>query len=342
MRHRPPFSARLLGLCLCVTALAVPAQPAPATQPAASADSVAAHVAAAKAAAAGDLGHLMGLCQPVSATRASGEAITKVVAQQLARPAPAPGKAFDNLAYVGGAWASAWALDTQGGIVLIDALNNDAEAAQLIGGGLQQLGMDPARIKTVIVTHAHGDHYGGAKYLSTQYQPRWVMSEIDWRQTEGQLEFATPLWGAPPQRDVAVNDGDTVVLGDAVITTLLTPGHTLGTITPVFDVRANGQRHRAMVWGGTAFNFGRDLPRLDAYIAATQRLAQVASAQQIDVMLSNHPGYDGTVKKLDLLRQGGASPGANPFVIGTPAVLRALTVMGECAMAQRDRFVLAP
>ena len=333
MSHFAPFSACWLSLCLGSMALAVHAQQAP------SADTVAAHVAAAKAAAGDDLGNLMGLCQPVPAVRASGEAITRVVAQQLARPAPAPGKAFDNLSYVGGAWASAWALDTKDGILLIDALNNDAEAAQLIDGGLKQLGMDPSRIKMVIVTHAHGDHYGGARHLSAQYKPRWVMSEIDWRQTEGQLEFATPLWGAPPKRDIAVNDGDTVALGDDIVTTLLTPGHTLGTITPIFEVRANGQRHRAMVWGGTAFNFGRDIPRLDAYIQSTQRLAQVARAQQIDVMLSNHPGYDGTVKKLDLLRSGAA---ANPFVIGTPTVLRALTVMGECAMAQRDRFLLAP
>lgn len=333
MSHFVPFSACLLSLCLGSMALAVHAQQAP------SADTVAAHVAAATAAAGDDLGNLMGLCQPVPAARASGEAITRVVAQQLARPAPAPGKAFDNLSYVGGAWASAWALDTKDGILLIDALNNDAEAAQLIDGGLKQLGMNPSRIKMVIVTHAHGDHYGGARHLSAQYKPRWVMSEIDWRQTEGQLEFATPLWGAPPKRDIAVNDGDTVALGDDIVTTLLTPGHTLGTITPIFDVRANGQRHRAMVWGGTAFNFGRDIPRLDAYIQSTLRLAQVARAQQIDVMLSNHPGYDGTVKKLDLLRSGA---GANPFVIGTPTVLRALTVMGECAMAQRDRFLLAP
>jgi metallo-beta-lactamase class B len=31
---------------------------------------------------------------------------------------------------------------------------------------------------------------------------------------------------------------------------------------------------------------------------------------------------------------------ANPFVMGTPTVERALNVMGECAQAQRDRFAM--
>jgi len=35
-----------------------------------------------------------------------------------------------------------------------------------------------------------------------------------------------------------------------------------------------------------------------------------------------------------------STPGArgNPFVLGTPAVKRSLTVMNECAQATRERF----
>jgi metallo-beta-lactamase class B len=119
----------------------------------------------------------------------------------------------------------------------------------------------------------------------------------------------------------------------------ITPGHTLGTITPTFEVKSGGQTHRVLLWGGTAFNFGKNLPRLESYIAATQRMAKLAQAQQIDVMLSNHAGYDDTVRKLEALRKQAAP---NPFVIGTAAVTRALGAMGECAQAQRDRFLLAP
>ena len=114
----------------------------------------------------------------------------------------------------------------------------------------------------------------------------------------------------------------------------------MGTISPAFDVSTGGRKHRAMLWGGTGFNFGKDVPRLDSYIDSTQRMATVVSAQKIDVMLSNHSNIDGSQARLAALRQQAAGAAANPFVIGTPAVERALSVMGECAQAQRDRFAM--
>jgi len=66
----------------------------------------------------------------------------------------------------------------------------------------------------------------------------------------------------------------------------------------------------------------------------------VVSAQKIDVLVSNHSGFDGSQAKLAALRQPGADAQSNPFVLGTPTVERALNVMGECAQAQRDRFAM--
>jgi metallo-beta-lactamase class B len=326
------FSALLLA-----GALAPPA--ATAATEAASEATIAAHVDAATKAAGADLKPLLSLCKAAPASRPPQAESDRGIAALINKPAPPPGQAFDNLFYIGADWVSAWALKTSDGIVLIDALNNEAEAAALIEGGMHKLGLDPAQIKYVIVTHGHGDHYGGAQYLAQKYKPRVVMSELDWKMTETKLEFATPLWGAPPKRDMAVNDGDRITLGDTAVTLFLTPGHTLGTITPVFDVATGGRKVRAMLWGGTAFNFGRDIPRLESYIEATRRMSAVAKEQKIEVLLSNHAGYDGALTKLAALRQ---TPGLqpNPFVLGNEGVLRALDVMGECAQAQRDRFTL--
>ncbi|MFO1296126.1 MAG: MBL fold metallo-hydrolase [Rubrivivax sp.] len=49
--------------------------------------------------------------------------------------------------------------------MLIDALNTSDEVDRLIVGGMKKLGLDPAQIKTLLVTHGHGDHYGGARRI---------------------------------------------------------------------------------------------------------------------------------------------------------------------------------
>src|SRR5258706_2244571 len=89
-------------------------------------------------------------------------------------------KAFDQFYYLGINTVSAWALNTSEGIILFDTLNNTEEAAQYIEGGLRHVGLDPARIKYIVLTHGHGDHFGGAKYLQQKYHARVLMSAIDW------------------------------------------------------------------------------------------------------------------------------------------------------------------
>jgi metallo-beta-lactamase class B len=335
MKHLQHFSMRLpltAAPKLCALA-APPAHASPAT--------VEAHVAAAAAAAGSDLGALLALCKPAPTGKRTAEESLKHLKAQIDRPAPPPGRAFDNLYFVGAAWVSAWALKTSDGIILFDALDNRAEAEALIEGGMRRLGLDPAQIRVIVVTHGHGDHYGGARSLVEKYAPRVVMSEADWRMTETRLEFDSPLWDAPPRRDLVVGDGEEIRLGDTLVTMHLTPGHTLGTLSPSFEVRDASGVHRALLWGGTSFNFGRDVGRLDAYIESTRRVAEIVRSEAIDVLISNHPAFDGSLAKLERIRRE-AGAAANPFVIGTPAVLRALTVMGECAQAQRERFVSNP
>jgi metallo-beta-lactamase class B len=303
-------------------------------------ETIAAHMAAATAAARDDLKPLMTLCKPAPAQKPSQEQVDQLLAEAVSEPRPAPGKAFDNLYFVGTKWVSSWAIKTSDGIILIDALNNADEAKALIVDGLRKTRIDPAQIKYVIVTHGHGDHYGGVPFLVQGYHPRVVMSAADWAMTETRLEFTSALWSAPPKRDITVNDGDEIRLGDTVVKLYLTPGHTMGTLSPVFDVRDGNTTHRVMLWGGTSFNFGKDLPRLTSYIQSTARMQSLAAQQHIDVLISNHSGFDDSLQKLASIQVGSAEP--NPFVMGTPAVERALTVMRECAEATSDRFELEP
>jgi metallo-beta-lactamase class B len=167
------------------------------------------------------------------------------------------------------------------------------------------------------------------------------MSEADWAVARVKPEVDSPGWDPVPQVDTALKQGEAIVLGDARVVAQITPGHTVGTISPVFEVKHGGRAHKVLLSGGTAFNFGKDFGRLDSYIEATDRMAALAKRDNIDVLLSNHPGYDGTVAKLQALRSNPADAD-NPFVMGTANVVRALQVMGACARAQRDRFTIEP
>ena len=142
---------------------------------------VQAHVDAAKRAAGTEYGAFLNLCNPAPVVRPTAGSID--LAALIARPAPPPGAAFDNLVYVGGAWVSAWVLKTSDGLLLIDALNTVEETDRLIVGGLRKLDLDPASIKTVLVTHGHGDHYGGAdriREVAAASKPRVLISDRYW------------------------------------------------------------------------------------------------------------------------------------------------------------------
>ena len=140
------------------------------------ADTVDAHVAAAKALAANEQTALINLCEPSASAAASRSSQPARGAQPPAPPDRSqwtrePMKVFDNLYYVGEKEYSSWAVVTSAGIIIIDAIY-DYSVEEQVAGGLKKLGLDPANIKYVVVSHAHRDHVGGAWFLQERYGAR--------------------------------------------------------------------------------------------------------------------------------------------------------------------------
>src|SRR6266436_7308028 len=136
------------------------------------------HTAAATAAAKSDLlGPLM-LCR--TATPTPGPSFMDNYNAAVKDPPLEPMQVMDELYFLGSKWSTAWAIKTSEGIIIVDSMDNAKEGEDYIEGGLRKLGLNPADIKYVVVSHAHGDHYGGAAYLKEKFNPRVVMSGIDW------------------------------------------------------------------------------------------------------------------------------------------------------------------
>jgi metallo-beta-lactamase class B len=292
------------------------------------------HIAAAAKAAKSDLLGPLALCK--TATPELGPSFMDFYNGKVKESPLEPMQVMDDLYFLGNYWTSSYAVKTSDGIVVIDALDNAKEAEQYIEGGLRKLGLNPADIKYVIVSHAHGDHYGGAEYLKKKFSPRIVMSDIDWKAFDdpGFDPKRIPLFDAPPKRDMAVNDGDTITLGGTTFKLYVIPGHTLGTLATVFTVHDHGEPHRAVAWGGTAYNFGPLPDRLQLYSDTTVKYGEVLWKEKADVLLSNHVAFDAAVAKMATLRD--RKPGdPNPYVVGTDAIQRFLTVLGECALATK-------
>ncbi|HEY3153278.1 MAG TPA: MBL fold metallo-hydrolase [Candidatus Binatia bacterium] len=298
----------------------------------AAADSVEAHVALAKQAAGNDYSRMFeNLCAEPRAPAAQPAA-------PAASPAPPPAsewhaepaKVFDNLYYVGSKPVAAWAVTTSEGIILIDALYEYSVEDEIVNG-LRKLGLDPTKIKYVIVTHGHADHYAGAPYLQSRLGARILMSAADWEFMKSQRN---PNW---PQRDMVVTDGQKLTLGDTTLTLYLTPGHTPGTISLLVPLKDGGKEHLAAMWGGTAFNFPRTQENFRTYSNSAQRFSDIVEKARVDVVLTNHPDNSKVMEKIAAL-QTRPPGGSHPFVVGNESQKRLLQVAGECAKANLSRL----
>ena len=245
-------------------------------------------------------------------------------------------KVFDQLYSVGQNAVSAWALDTKDGIILIDALNSSEEARDIIVPNLTKLGLDPSRIRYVIVTHGHGDHWGGAKYLQDTYGAKIVVSEIDWAMIERPDHGGGPFAKlVPPRRDIAAKDGDRITLGGTVVRLYVTPGHTPGALSLIFPVTDRGTPHIVGLMGGSGG--GQDSNSIHQQITSLQRWEVLTKNAGVDAAIANHPTHNAANEKLTLITYA-AQGDSNPFVYGKPRYQRFMKTMELCSRVQLSRM----
>lgn len=278
--------------------------------------------------------------------QSGGENTSDVPAFYITDPAKAPprdfwyadpARVFDNFYFVGGKVHSAWALTTKEGIILFDTIY-PYNSEELIIGGMKKVGLDPGDIKYLIVSHAHGDHIGGAEMMQARYKPRVVMAGPDWDLVE---KYPNRYKTMAPKRDIVATDGMKITLGGTTVTIWHTPGHTPGTLSYTFTVLDRGKPVSVAYSGGTAFNFVNNTPdpgirNFQTYIDSQRHFARQAAATGATVLLSNHSEFDSAVNKNRMLEGRGNGP--HPYEQGSALVQRYFQVMQGCARAAQLRL----
>ncbi|MGZ4788057.1 MAG: subclass B3 metallo-beta-lactamase [Terriglobales bacterium] len=159
-----------------------------------------------------------------------------------------PFRIVGNIYYVGASDIASYLITSPQGHILLDG--GFVETAPMIRDNIRKLGFKVEDVKVLLNSHAHFDHAAGLAQLKQWTGAKFVASRADGDQI-ARGGHDDPMWGDkllfPPTRpDRFISDGETVSVGDTVITAHLTPGHTRGCTTWTTGAVEGGQRYHVL------------------------------------------------------------------------------------------------
>jgi metallo-beta-lactamase class B len=240
------------------------------------------------------------------ATPGADDPLTRPIAVEQAkdwlRPAP-PVRVFGNTWLVGFGGLSVALIDTGDGLILIDGALPQAEPAIL--ANVRKLGFDPRRIRYILSTEPHFDHAGGLAALVRDTGATVVASA---RGAEGlrsgRLAADDPQVGYgsrfPPVPAVrTIRDGDTLRLGQTIVTAHATPGHTTGSMSWSWRACERGTC-KTIVFASSLNPVSTDDYRYTAHpgiVAALRRGQATMAALPCDRLITAHADQDGATDR---------------------------------------------
>ncbi len=174
-----------------------------------------------------------------------------------------------------------------GELVLIDS--GAGTSVGKIVQNMESVGLDPARLSTIILTHCHIDHVGGASALRDLFGAKLVIHEAEAPVLErGDDRMTAAFWYGirfkPLPVDIALTgERQSLFAGGSEFVCLHTPGHSPGSISVYVD-------HH-----GTRILFGQDIhgPFLEEFgadLAAWTRSMHQLLDLKADILCEGHFG----------------------------------------------------
>ena len=224
-----------------------------------------------------------------------------------------PFRIFGNTFYVGSHELSSMLLTSTSGHVLIDG--DLPESAGLIAGNIRSLGFRIEDVKLIVNSHVHFDHAGGIAELQRQSGARVLAS--DWSAEvlkKGGVGKGDPQYGtltpiAAVKNVGTFHDGESLHVGDIILTPHLTPGHTPGGTSWTWKT-CEGKVCYDFVYAdslnpisapGFRFSDSREYPHA---VEDFRKSFAFFDTVPCDVLITAHPEVSGLWDRLKLRKKG--------------------------------------
>jgi metallo-beta-lactamase class B len=220
---------------------------------------------------------------------------------------------------VGSQGLASYLIVTPQGSILINS--NLEKSVPMIRESVEKLGFRFSDIKILLISHAHWDHCAGSAAVKELTGAKYMVMDADVPEIEaggkGNFQYGDVLTARyqPAKVDRVLHDGDTVRLGDTILTAHLTPGHTKGTTTWTTVVKEDGKSYNVVIVGSPNVNDGYKLVNNELYPQIAydyQTMFQVLKALPCDVFLGAHGNYYGMEAKYARMKEGGPNPFIDP------------------------------
>ena len=208
-----------------------------------------------------------------------------------------PVRVFGNTYSVGFGGLTVGLIRTSKGLILIDgAVPQSVDAVE---ANIRKLGLRVSDVRYILSTEPHYDHAGGIAAIARDSGATVVASAAAARALRtGRSEADDPQFAhLPPFPAVsnvrAISDGETLRLGDTIVTARATPGHTAGSMSWTWR-SCEGSRCLALVFGASLNPVSADGylfsdPSNRSVLQSFRRSFAVMRALPCDILLASHP-----------------------------------------------------
>jgi metallo-beta-lactamase class B len=207
--------------------------------------------------------------EPVSppSTPVTKEDLARVSKTMKWEDAEEPVRILGPLYFVGTKGLGIFLFTTSEGHVLMNT--GMPSSGPMIVESIRKLGFRPEHIKIMINSHAHMDHAGAFASMKKKLGAQLAIMKADVAAMESgdkdDFRYGSDLAYPPAKVDRVLRDGETIKMGEVLLTAYHTPGHTRGATTWVANLTVDGKAYVVAFPDGTTVNPGYRLVENPSY-----------------------------------------------------------------------------